>query len=76
MVEGKENLHKVVPDGVFRYGSVLALGLLDDGGEVATTAVFHEDVEDAGVAVDIAVVVSDDVLVVQIFQDPSVAWRA
>lgn len=36
---------RIVPDGVFRYGSVLLPHLLDNDGEVTTSAVFHEDVE-------------------------------
>ena len=69
MVEGKENLHKVVPDGVFWDGSILSLSLLDDGGEVATTAVLHEDVKDACVAVDVAVVIAYNVLVVEVLEN-------
>jgi hypothetical protein len=36
-------------DGVFRYGSVLFCRLLDDGAEVATAAVLHEDVDNSSV---------------------------
>ena len=69
VVEREEDLHEVRPDGVLGDGPAVALRLLDDGGEVAVAAVLHEDVHDAGVAVDEAVVVADDVLVVEVFED-------
>lgn len=72
MVEGEEDLHEVIPDGVFRNRSALALCLLDDGGEIATTAVFHKDVEDASVAVDVAVVIAYNVFVVEVLQDVTI----
>lgn len=72
VVEGEQNLHEVVPDSVFGYGPVLALCLLDDGGEVATTAVFHEDVENARVAVDVAVVIAYNVFVVKVLQNVTI----
>ena len=40
------------------------LRLFDDAGEVTTTTVLHEDVEDAGVSVYVSVVISYDVFVV------------
>lgn len=48
------------------------LCLFDDSRQVASAAVFHEDVEDAGFAVDVAVVVADDVFVVEVFEDVTV----
>ena len=47
------------------------LCLFDDAGEVTTTTVLHEDVEDAGVSVYVSVVISYDVFVVQVFEDIS-----
>ena len=41
VVEGKQDLHEVVPDRIFGYRSVVSLGVLDDGREVATAAVLH-----------------------------------
>ena len=69
IVEGKEDLHKVVPDGIFWDGSAVSLGLFDDAREVAAAAVFHEDVEYPGVAVDITVMIAYNVFVVQVFED-------
>ena len=69
VVESEENLHEIVPDRVFWDGTAVSLGLFDDAGEVAAAAVLHENVEDAGVAVDVAVVVAHDVVVVEVLQD-------
>ena len=69
VVESEEDLHEIVPDGVFWDRSAVSLGLFDDAGEVAAAAVFHEDVEYPGVAVDIAVVIAYDVFVMQVFED-------
>lgn len=60
MKQCMQNLIEVMPNGVFWNRPARARGLLDDGGEVAAAAVLHEDVEDAGVAVDEAVVVAHD----------------
>lgn len=51
------------------------LRLFNDGGEVAASTVFHENVEDAGFTVDVAVMVADDVFVVEVFEDVTVAFR-
>ena len=69
VVESEEDLHKVVPAGVFWDRSAVSLGLFDDAREVAPAAVFHEDVEYPGVAVDITVVIAHDMFVVQVFED-------
>ena len=69
VVEREEDLHKVVPDGVFWDRSAVSLGLFDDAREVAAAAVFHENVEYPGIAVDVAVVISYNVFVVQVFED-------
>ncbi len=71
MIESEEDLHKVVPDGIFRDRSSVSLGLLDDAREVSSATVLHEDVEDAGVAVDVAVVIAYYVFVVEVFEDVS-----
>ena len=68
VLQREQDLHEIVPDRFFRYGAPGALGGLDDGREVAAAAELHEDVEDALVAVDVPVVVSHDVVVVQVFQ--------
>ena len=43
-----------MPDGVFGYGPVLFGCLIYDSGKVATTAVFHENVENSSVSIDVA----------------------
>ncbi len=69
IVEGKEDLHEVVPDGIFWDKSIMSLSLLDDGGEVTTATEFHEDVEDARIAIDVSVMIAYDVLVVEVLED-------
>lgn len=71
MLQREHNLHEIVPDRVLGDGDAVLLRLLDDRRQVAAAAVLHEDVEDAGVAVDVAVVVADDVFVVEVFEDVS-----
>lgn len=71
MLQGQQYLHEIVPNGIFRNGSVVFLCLFDDAGEVTTTAVLHKDVEDTSVSVDVPVMISYDVLVVQLFEDVS-----
>jgi hypothetical protein len=41
--------------------------LLDDGGKIAPSAVLHDDVEDAGVAVDMAVMISNNMFMLEVF---------
>jgi hypothetical protein len=63
-----KNLEEAVPDGVFGYRSVLFRRLLGNGGEVATTAVFHEN---PSVSVDVSVVVSYNVAMMKILENVS-----
>ena len=56
-----------MPDCVFGYGSVQFRCLFNDGGEVAAAAVFHENIENPSVSVDISVVVSYNVTVMKMF---------
>jgi uncharacterized alkaline shock family protein YloU len=64
-----------MPDGAssFRYGSVLFHCLFDNGREVATAAVFHDNVENSSVSVDISVMVSYNVVVVKVLKHVSVS---
>ena len=71
VVEGKEDLHEIVPDGIFWNETIMSLSLLDDGGEVATTAEFHEDVEYASIAVYVSVMIAYDVFVMEVLEDVS-----
>ena len=45
--------------------------LEDDSGEIASSAVFHEDVKNPSVAVNITIVISDDVIMVEVFENVS-----
>ena len=69
VVEGKQDLHEIIPYGVFGDKSVVSLGLLNDGGEVATSAEFHEDVQDACIAIYVSVVIAYNVFVMKILEN-------
>ena len=69
VVEREEDLHEIVPDGVFGNESVMPLGLFDDGGEVAASAEFHENVQDARIAVNVSVVIAYNVFVMEVLED-------
>lgn len=60
---------KVIPDRVFSDRAVRLCSLLDDEGQVTATAVFHQDMKDAGVVVDEAVLIPNDVFVMEVFED-------
>lgn len=70
-MQRQQRLHEVVPDRVFWYGPVVLLGLFYHCREVAASAVFHQNVEDSSFAIDVAVVVAYDVLVMQILENIS-----
>jgi len=71
MAQRLENLDEIVPDGVFGYWPVLFHRLIDDGGKVATAAVFHENIEDSRISVDVSVVVSYDVIMMKVLENVS-----
>lgn len=73
VIKSKQNLHEVVPDGVFWNWPVVSSSLLDDGGEVAAAAVLHKNVENASIPVDVSIVVAYDVFVVKILEDVTAA---
>jgi hypothetical protein len=64
MVKCQEDLHKIIPNRIFGYYTVLFLSLLNNPREIATAAVFHEYIEDASISVYKTIVVSHDVFVV------------
>lgn len=47
------------------------LCLLDHVGQVPSTTIFHEDIKNASFAINVAVVVAHDVVMVEIFEDVS-----
>ena len=63
VVESKQQLHEIVPDGVLGYQPVVPYSLLDNGGKVATPAVLHENVQDSSVSVNVSVVIANNMLV-------------
>jgi hypothetical protein len=60
-----------MPDRAFGYGLVLFRRLLGDGGEVATAAVFPEDVENSNISVNVSVVISYSVVVIEVLENVS-----
>jgi len=64
-----------MPDGVFGNWSVQLRSLFDDGGEVATAAVFHENVENSSVSINVSVVISYNVVVMKVLENISVLLR-
>lgn len=71
MVQREEDLHEIVPNDVLRDGTILLHCLFDDGGQVSTTAVLHKNIEDTSVSINVTVVISYNVVVVQVFEDVS-----
>lgn len=69
VVQCEEDLHKVMPYRVFRDRSAMPLGLLDNGRQIASATVFHEDVKDTRIAIDITVMIAYYVFVMKIFED-------
>ena len=69
VVEGKKNLHEVVPNSVFGDKSVVSLSVLDDRREVAAPTVFHEDIQNACISVHVSVVITYNVFVVEVLQN-------
>lgn len=69
VLQSMQDLEEVAPNGVFRDGAPAARRLLNHGGQIATATVFHEDVEDAGVPVYVAVVITYDMVMVEVFEN-------
>ncbi len=63
-MQREQDLHEIMPDGFFWNEAVVFLRLLDDGGQVAAPTILHEDVELPCLAVNVAVIVSHDMVVV------------
>jgi len=75
MVQRLENLEEIVPDGIFGYGTVLFRRLIDDGGKVATAAVFHEDIENSSISINVSVVVLYNVVMMKVLENVSARCR-
>lgn len=71
VVQGEQNLHKIVPDGILGYWSSMLLRLFDKRRQISTAAVFHENIEDASVAVNVAIVIANDMFMVEVLEDVS-----
>ena len=66
VMQRQQDLHEIMPDGLFWNEAAVFLRLLDHGGQVAASAVLHEYVQITCVAVNVAVMISHDVVVVQV----------
>jgi len=64
----EQNLHKITPDGIFRYQSVMFRSLSDEDGQISASTVFHEDVENASVMVNYSVDVLYNVFMTKVFE--------
>jgi hypothetical protein len=42
VMQRQQDLHKIMPDGLFWNKAVVFLGLLDHGGQVSPSAILHE----------------------------------
>ena len=72
-VQHLESLEEIVPDRVFGYWPVLFHRLIDDGGKVTTTALFHENlnIENSSISIEVCVVVLYDVVVMKVPENVS-----
>ena len=68
VMQCEQNLHKITPNGIFRYQSVMFRSLFDGDGQISTSAVFHEDVENASIVVNYSVDVLHNVLMTKVFE--------
>ena len=68
-MQSKKCLHEIVPYRVFGYRSVISLGLFNDGRQVAAAAELHEDVQNPSVSVNISIVVSYNVFVMEVLEN-------
>jgi hypothetical protein len=69
VMQGQQYLHEVTPNGIFGYRFVVFLSVFDDIWKVAATTVFHEYIENTSITVYVAVMISDNVVMVEVFQD-------
>jgi len=74
MVQRLENLEEIVPDGVLGYWPVLFHRLIDDGRKISPAAVFHENIENSGISIDVSVMVSYNVIVMKVLENVSAQW--
>ena len=71
IIKCKQKLHEIIPYRILWYWPPMSLRLFDDTREVAATAILHEDIQDTGLSVDVAVMISYNVVMVQVFEDVS-----
>ena len=67
MLKSQEDLHKIVPDRLFRYRSIVFRSLLNYRRQVASATILHQNVQDASIPVHVAVMISYNVIVMEVF---------
>lgn len=75
MMQRQQRLHEIVPNRIFWYWPIVLLRLFNDVRKVASTAIFHENVEYSSIAVYVAIVIAYNVLMVEVLEDITTdAW--
>jgi len=69
VAEGKQDLHEVVPYDLLGYRFVQPLRLLDRTRKVPAPTILHQNVENTSIPVDVSVVISYNMLVLEILQN-------
>ena len=68
MVRSLENLEKIVADGALGVGGSLFRHLLDNGGEIATAALF-QNMENPSISINVSVMISYDVVMMKVLEN-------
>lgn len=61
-------MHEIAPYGVLGNRSAMPLCYLDDVGQVSATTVLHENVQNACFSIHMSIIVSNNILMMKIFQ--------
>jgi hypothetical protein len=69
VLECEQNLHEEIPHRLLCNRPTSAARRLDDGRQVPAAAVFHNDIQDAGFAVDMSVDIAYNVVVIKILEN-------
>lgn len=72
IIQGEQDLHEVVPYCFFRYRTSESLGLLEDSREVASSTILHDDIQNAVLSINVAVMIAYNMFVMEVLEDISV----
>ena len=73
IVQGEQDLHKVVPYRIFWYWPAVSLCLFDNAGQVSTPTILHKNIQDPRLPVNVSVVIAYNVFVMEVLEDVAVA---